>query len=254
MKYTLSLDVPRSKDWGLNLSEAALFSWLYSVPSWANNAIIEGEVWYFASRFKAIEDTGGVITDKPDTIYRLYKSLEAKGLIGWKKLDGKDYINITATGQQWNSDEKTEVGKKSEQTRKNFRKNSEKNPIYYSISDDEISDESAPAKISQPKDNPIPVTASQAAPDWMDVARQMLEYSRGEGATQYRFLCESMRFSGDPMPVFTAWASKAAPYELKNWKAEFRKLGTWFRNEATRGQAYKPVSNATEQPTIRREL
>ena len=102
--------------------------------------------------------------------------------------------------------------------------------------------ESAPAQIlvTQYALETLPDT-----PDWMTVAKLMLEYSRGEGATQYRFICESTGFTGDPKPLFATWAGKASPYELKNWKNEFRKLGTWFRNEATRGQAYKQTVNAT---------
>lgn len=147
MKYTLTLDVPRSKEWGLNLSESALFSWLFSVPSWADKAILEGEVWYFAARSKAIEETSGIITDKPDTIYRLYKSLEAKGVIEWQKIGPKDYIQITAKGACWNSDKKTEVGKFSEQPRKKIRITSEKNPTYNNIIDNEINDkEGTPAE------------------------------------------------------------------------------------------------------------
>lgn len=147
MKYTLTLDVPNSKGWGLNLSESALFAWLFSVPSWAEKAILDGEVWHFAARSKAIEETGGIITDKPDTIYRLYKSLESKGVIRWQKIGPKDYIQITAKGACWNSDKKTEVGKFSEQTRKKIRTSSEKNPTYNNTIDNETNDkEDTPAQ------------------------------------------------------------------------------------------------------------
>ena len=147
MKYTLTLDVPNSKGWGLNLSESALFAWLFSVPSWAEKAILDGEVWHFAARSKAIEETGGIITDKPDTIYRLYKSLESKGVIRWQKIGPKDYIQITAKGACWNSDKKTEVGKFSEQTRKKIRTSSEKNPTNNNTIDNETNDkEDTPAQ------------------------------------------------------------------------------------------------------------
>lgn len=84
-----------------------------------------------------------------------------------------------------------------------------------------------------PASDPAP-PAHFDAPDWMDVARAMYEYSRGEGAPQYRFLTEATRFTGDPRPIFATWAGKASPYQLRNWKKEFPKLGTWFRNEAQR--------------------
>jgi len=127
MKYTISIDQTHSIEWGLSLSEAAMFSFLYSVPSWAEQIFVDNQVWFFASRNKAIDEMP-IISDKSDTVYRLYKSLQNKGVIDWKKFGEKDCIRITEKGKQWNS-LKTTLGKKSEDTRKNIRNNSENNPI-----------------------------------------------------------------------------------------------------------------------------
>jgi hypothetical protein len=130
MKYTISIDQTHSISWGLSLSEAAMFSFLYSVPAWAEQIFVDNQVWFFASRNKAIDEMP-IISDKSDTVYRLYKSLQTKGVIDWKKFGEKDCIRITEKGKQWNS-LKTTLGNKSEDTRKNIRKKTENNPTYNS--------------------------------------------------------------------------------------------------------------------------
>ena len=131
MRYTISIDQTHSIEWGLSLSEAALFSFIYSLPSWAEQIHTKGETWFFASRNKAIDEMP-IITDKADTIYRLYKSLQLKGIIRWEKFGEKDCIMITEKGKNWNSS-KTDLGNKSDLTRKNIRNKSENNPTYNSI-------------------------------------------------------------------------------------------------------------------------
>ena len=133
MKYTISIDQTHSIAWGLSLSEAAMFSFLYSVPAWAEQIFVDNQVWFFASRNKAIDEMP-IISDKSDTVYRLYKSLQTKGVIDWKKFGEKDCIRITEKGKQWNS-LNTTLGKKSEDTRKNIRKNTENNPTYNNTKD-----------------------------------------------------------------------------------------------------------------------
>ena len=133
MKYTISIDQTHSIAWGLSLSEAAMFSFLYSVPAWAEQIFVDNQVWFFASRNKAIDEMP-IISDKSDTVYRLYKSLQTKGVIDWKKFGEKDCIRITEKGKQWNS-LNTTVGNKSDDTRKNIRKKTENNPTYNSTKD-----------------------------------------------------------------------------------------------------------------------
>jgi hypothetical protein len=136
MKYTISIDQTHSIAWGLSLSEAAMFSFLYSVPAWAEQIFVDNQVWFFASRNKAIDEMP-IISDKSDTVYRLYKSLQTKGVIDWKKFGEKDCIRITEKGKQWNS-LNTTVGNKSDDTRKNIRKKTENNPTYNSTKDNNI--------------------------------------------------------------------------------------------------------------------
>ena len=150
MKYTSCIDNVRAVEWGLNLQEAYAFSFCYSLPSWAETLIIGGEVWYFGSRNKAMEEIP-LLTDKPDTVYRHYKALSNKGIIEWKKVDGKDCIRITAKGKQWNTSEiNPPLGNKSEYTRKNIRKSSEINPTNkITINKGTIDKSDAPAEVSE---------------------------------------------------------------------------------------------------------
>lgn len=134
MKFTSAIDNYHSTKWELTLQEAYVFSWIYDVPSWAKTLIIGTEVWYFAAKTKAIKDIP-LLTDKVDTMYRVYKKLEEKGLIENKKVGTEDYIRITDKGKEWNS-----LGKKSEYSENNPTKlgklselDSENNPTYYTI-------------------------------------------------------------------------------------------------------------------------
>jgi hypothetical protein len=146
MKYTISIDQKHSIEWGLNLSEATLFSFCHSLTAWAETAIVDGKVWYFASRNKAIEEMP-LLTEKPDTIYRLYRALATKGLIEWQKIGLKDYVCLTEKSKIWNSEKFPTHGKESALTRKKIRQDSEKNPTYNNTKDNSTNIERAPAQI-----------------------------------------------------------------------------------------------------------
>jgi len=152
MKYTISIDQTHSIIWGLSLSEAAMFSFLYSVPAWAEQIFVDNQVWFFASRNKAIDEMP-IISDKSDTVYRLYKSLQSKGVIDWKKFGEKDCIRITEKGKQWNS-LNTTVGNKSEDARKNIRKKTENNPTYNNTKDNNTINNNKGCEF----ENPLPKT------------------------------------------------------------------------------------------------
>lgn len=127
MKYTISIDQVHAQEWRFSFSEAAIFSFCNELSNWADPILIDGQVWYFASRNKVIEELPW-ITEKPDTVYRAYKALHEKGVIRWQKHGEKDCVQLTTKGKSWNSEKNPSLGKKSEQARKNFRITSEKNP------------------------------------------------------------------------------------------------------------------------------
>lgn len=142
MKYTIIIDQSKSLEWGLSLSEAAMFSFVYALPSWAEQIHVNGQTWYFGSRNKAISEMP-LITDKPDTVYRLYKALQSKGLIEWQKFGDKDCLRLTDLGRTWNTinkDANPALGKKSEATRKKIRVKAEKNPTYNNTTDNATND------------------------------------------------------------------------------------------------------------------
>jgi len=129
MRYNTTINNLKANEWGLNIQQAYLFSWMYELPSWAAKVMIENEIYFFASKTKAIEELP-ILTDKSDTMYRYYKQLEELDLIVLKKIDSKDYIRLTEKAKKWNdwqSDNSeinpNELGNKSEN-------NSEINPTY----------------------------------------------------------------------------------------------------------------------------
>jgi hypothetical protein len=131
MTYSVTIDNVTSKSWGLSIQEAYLFAWIYTIPSWASRVSIENKDFYYASKNKAIADLP-LLSDKIDTIYRYYKSLEALELIELKKVDGKDFISLTEKAKTWNcksersENNPTELGKESDI-------DSDLNPTNYSI-------------------------------------------------------------------------------------------------------------------------
>jgi len=121
MRYSITIDNVKSMEWGLTLQEAYLFSWIYTLPSWAENCYIDGKLFYFASKTKACEELS-ILTDKIDTMYRHYSALERKELIVIKKVDNKDYVLLTDKAKTWNLYDKNKLGK--------FSDHSEINPTY----------------------------------------------------------------------------------------------------------------------------
>ena len=101
MRYNSVINNIKAKEWDLTIQQAYLFSWFYELPSWANKVMIENEIFYFASKTKAVEELP-ILTDKTDTMYRYYKQLEEKKLVVIKKIDNKDYISLTEKGKEWN--------------------------------------------------------------------------------------------------------------------------------------------------------
>ena len=129
MRYNSVINNIKAKEWDLTIQQAYLFSWFYELPSWANKVMIENEIFYFASKNKAVDELP-ILTDKLDTMYRYYKQLEEKELIVIKKIDNKDYISLTSKGKEWNlyksdysENNPTLLGNLSEY-------NSENNPTY----------------------------------------------------------------------------------------------------------------------------
>lgn len=103
---------------------------LSTLSTWAEPVMIDGELYFFASRNKVLDELP-MLTDKPDTVYRLYKSLNEKSVIDYMKQGRKDLVRLTAKGKKWNSEKNpslvqnsenfpNKLGKKSESNSENF--------------------------------------------------------------------------------------------------------------------------------------
>lgn len=103
MKFTILINQVKANEWNLNLSQAVLFAFCYELPSWADKVFINNEIYYFASKNKIVNEMP-LLGDKVDTIYRLLKQLEEKGLIIVKKQGKKDFVKLTSISKEWNSE------------------------------------------------------------------------------------------------------------------------------------------------------
>lgn len=135
MRYNTYINNVKASEWDLNIQQAYLFAWMYELPSWADKVVIGDNIYWFASKTKAVKELP-LLTDKTDTMYRYYKSLEQKKLILIKKIDGKDYISLTPKAKEWNQSEQSEInptklGNKSDiNSEINPNDGSEINPTY----------------------------------------------------------------------------------------------------------------------------
>ncbi|MDC8443738.1 hypothetical protein JJO83_13705 [Halomonas aquamarina] len=144
MQYLVSINQTKALEWGLNAQQAMLFAFLHQVPTWADSREIDGVVWFNIGKGKVIEELP-LLTDKPDTVYRLMKQLRTAGLICMTSCDNKTYIHLTEKAKGWNrvqgseknptskasakgSEKNPTHGNKSEKGRKNIREGSEKSP------------------------------------------------------------------------------------------------------------------------------
>lgn len=146
MQYNLTISQTKALEWGLNAQQALLFAFVYECPSWTNPVSTEDGVFFALSKAKIIEELP-LLTNKPDTAYRLLKNLEEAGVIELSHTSSITLVRLTAKGKEWNRNmdgsEKfpSEVGKKSEVGRKNFRGGSEKFPTNHDTSNHETNNQ-----------------------------------------------------------------------------------------------------------------
>lgn len=140
MNYSVFIDQIFAVKHDLNLSRAAVFSFIINSLSWTETIVINKTVWYFVSRTKVVQELP-IVSKRPDTIYRHFRALEDAGLINYKKIDGRDYVRVTEKGNTWNR----KSGKISEHSEKNPNElgkksgsNSEKNPTDKVIRKDKV--------------------------------------------------------------------------------------------------------------------
>ena len=137
MRYTTRINNVRALEWGINMTQAALFDLINECASWASTVTINGVTFYWVSRQLVIEELP-LVFRKEDAVYRTLKVLEEKGLVETAKMDGRDYVRITPEGAKWNSHDVPEteprensrdVREKNRNPRENSRNSSGKNQI-----------------------------------------------------------------------------------------------------------------------------
>lgn len=101
MRIFITIDQVLTHKWKLTLSEAVLFSWLTDLSQWADGISVKGEPYFHATYRKAVQDLPSV-SEKVDTIYRIYKKLEKEhGLIRITMIGNNPYVAITKKGKAW---------------------------------------------------------------------------------------------------------------------------------------------------------
>ena len=162
MRYTTRINNVRALEWGINMTQAALFDLINECASWASTVTINGVTFYWVSRQLVIEELP-LVFRKEDAVYRTLKVLEEKGLVETAKMDGRDYVRITPEGAKWNSHDAPEtesrensrdIRGKNRNPRENSRNSSGKNPT-----DKDINNQPANQGINQfgtPARDPAP--------------------------------------------------------------------------------------------------
>ncbi|WP_342649117.1 phage replication protein [Pseudomonas sp. REB1044] len=137
MQFTVTINQAKALDWGLNAQQALLFAFVYECPSWAKLVKTDKGDFYALSKAKIVEELP-LLTDKPDTAYRLLKAIAGAGLINLSSTNNITLVQLTAKGKEWNKKldgsekyptKQEKVGKKSDPSpRKKIRAGSEKSP------------------------------------------------------------------------------------------------------------------------------
>ncbi len=124
MQFILTVNQVKALEWGLNAQQALLFSFVYTAPSWCRPVVVDGKTYYALSKAKIAAEIP-LLTDKPDTAYRILKALELVDVIELSSTPKITLVRLTEKGRTWNTSENypSKVGKKSVQGSDNFPTN-----------------------------------------------------------------------------------------------------------------------------------
>ena len=246
MRYTTRINNVRALEWGINMTQAALFDLINECASWASTVTINGVTFYWVSRQLVIEELP-LVFRKEDAVYRTLKVLEEKGLVETAKMDGRDYVRITPEGAKWNSHDAPEtesrensrdIREKNRNPRENSRNSSGKNPTDKDINNQPANQGTnqfgAPARdpaprepspeIPDPPPEPPPHAKpkrKQPLPDDFAVTDAMRAWFAEQGfgfalQGEHERFCDYWRGRGEPMKdweaVWRNWMRKAADF------------------------------------------
>lgn len=238
MRYTMSINAVKCKEWGLNLNQGALFDLLNQVSGWANTVIVDGEVYYWASRKMIIEEIP-LAYSKTDTVYRAFKDLANKGLIEYIKYGQKDLVRLTEKGKEWNNKNSEinptfsqKLGNKSEK----MPKNSEINPTDKNTSNPNTNYQGTRTHsqkiepVKNPQKSKTQKSNSMTKPTIEQVAEYFAERKHPSPATEAEHWLD----------YYTANGWKVGKNPMQDWKATIR---NWMRHDTG------DQNHATHQPT-----
>lgn len=138
MRYTISINQVKTREWGLNMNEGALMDLINQAYSWADPVMINGNLYYWMSRNKVIAEIPTAYS-KPDTVYRAFRTLAQKGLVLYTKQGKRDLLALTAKGKKWNV-EGTTIGDAILGYKSDLIGNSEINPSKFGNKSENNSD------------------------------------------------------------------------------------------------------------------
>ncbi|NAN50847.1 phage replication protein [Pseudomonas protegens] len=101
MQYTVTINQVKALEWGLNSQQALLFAFVYGCPSWTKPIKTDDGIFFALSKAKIIEELP-LLTDKPDTAYRMLKALEEAGLIELSSTSNITLFRLTEKAVEWN--------------------------------------------------------------------------------------------------------------------------------------------------------
>ena len=101
MQYTITINQPKALEWGLNAQQTLLFAFVYECPSWANPIKTDTGIYFALSKAKIVDELP-LLTNKPDTAYRLLKALRDAGLIDLSSTSSITLVRLTEKAKEWN--------------------------------------------------------------------------------------------------------------------------------------------------------
>ncbi|SEI17120.1 hypothetical protein [Pseudomonas asplenii] len=130
MQFTVTVNQVKALEWGLNSQQALLFAFVYGCPSWAKPVKTDNGIFFALSKAKIVEELP-LLTDKPDTAYRMLKALDDAGLIELSSTSNITLFRLTEKAAEWNR--KVDGSEKyptpdAVDGRKKIRSTSEKSP------------------------------------------------------------------------------------------------------------------------------
>ncbi|NMZ56397.1 phage replication protein [Pseudomonas lundensis] len=219
MQYTITINQPKALEWGLNAQQTLLFAFVYECPSWANPIKTDTGIYFALSKAKIVEELP-LLTDKPDTAYRLLKALRDAGLIELSSTSSITLIRLTEKAKEWNR--KLDGSEKYPTTntldgRKKIRSTSDKSPSKVGKKSELRSDKSPTNQDTNNQDT-NQVTSNQ---DLQDAPGKPVQ-SHGLVLVVDRFEAPRVEIPADmPGPkdqtckTFKAWANYAMAYRKR---------------------------------------